>query len=118
MYWEVNLAQDQKGYISILGVKPAPAESGGSLAEAIRGAVQQKRDDSDASNMRARSTVMGVRGLDESDETQFAGNVKPNLVMVGNLEKFQVPQKQVDRIGDLVNDEIRRKLEKKTGATR
>ena len=110
MYWEVELDGDKKGFISILAVKPAPSKS--TLTDVIRSTVQQTRSDNDSSNMRSRSTVMGVRGLDESDETQFAGNVKPNLRMVHNLEDFQVKQSQVDKIGDLISQEIEQKLNK------
>ena len=71
------------------------------LSNILRQAVQERVADG-VSNSRQRSTVMGVRGLDESDEMAFAGNVKPNLRMVYNLESFGNRQDLVERIMKLI----------------
>mgnify|MGYP003338126981 CR=1 FL=1 len=109
MYWQVDY-KGKKGFVSVMKVKKKAGQSSGGIAEALRDAVKQGRDESDATNSRQRSAVMGVRGLDESSETEFAGNVKPNLRMVYNMEGFLVKQTDVDAIGDLVASEIEKKI--------
>ena len=73
--------------------------------------LNRGRKENDAANARQRSTVMGVRGLDENEETAFAGNVKPNLRMVYAMEDIVVKADEIDQIGDLVFKEIEKKAE-------
>jgi hypothetical protein len=56
---------------------------------------------------------MGVRGLDESGETSFAGNVKPNLRQVYVMEDRIVEQKSLDDLAGLVAKEMEARAEKK-----
>ena len=104
MYWEVKTADGKSGFVSVMAVKLKP--SSGNLGSAIRDAVMSGRNTSDAANARARSAVMGVRGLDESGETAFAGSVKPDLRAVYSMEDFEVPAKRVERLGEEVFEEI------------
>lgn len=109
MYWEVKTKDGKAGFVSVMGVKHKPGESANNLGAAIRDAVKDGRNSSDAANARSRSAVMGVRGLDESNETSFAGSVKPNLRAVYAMEDFSVGQKQLEGLGEEVFAEISRK---------
>ena len=111
LYWKVNLANGKSGYVLFLHVQ---AKTGGeedsTLAQALRNAVKQKREEDDPANIRARSTVMGVRGLDESSEVAFAGNVRPNLRSVYNMEELVIEQELVEQIGEVVSAEVEKKI--------
>ncbi len=86
MYWAVSL-NGKVGFVSVMAVQNSSASAGSStVTNAIKNAVKQGRESEDAGNNRARSTVMGVRGLDDTSDSAFAGNVKPNLRMVYTME--------------------------------
>ncbi len=104
MYWSVKV-DGKVGYVSVMQVNRKQGEPS-SLSNAIKAAVKQGRSDDDAAGARGRSAVMGVRGLDDTSETAFAGNVKPNLRMVFQMEDIQVPAKKVDELGEKVFAEI------------
>lgn len=116
LYWQVNLSDGKSGYVIFLNVQPKAGSDGGdvTLSQALRNAVKQKREEDDPANIRARSTVMGVRGLDESSEVAFAGNVRPNLRSVYNMEELVIKKNMVDEIGELVNSEIEQKIRERT----
>ena len=106
LYWQVKVDGDATGFVSILKVKRGSAASGG-IAEAIRAASEEGRADGDnIENTRTRSAVMGVRGLDESSETQYAGNAKPNLRLVYQMEDRRVPKKRVQKLESQVMKEL------------
>ena len=106
LYWQVKLDSGALGFVSILKVKRS-ADSAGGIAEAIRAASEEGRAEGDeVENTRTRSAVMGVRGLDESDETQYAGNAKPNLRLVYQMEDRRVPQKRVQKLEAQVMREL------------
>ena len=109
MFWSVQYGKGKKGYVSVLSVKPKKG-GGGGLANALRTAVQASRSDDDGANVRSRSAVMGVRGLDESSDAEFAGNVKPNLRMVFNMEAINISQRRIDQLGDSIAEEIEAKM--------
>ena len=106
LYWQVKTRSGEKGFVSILKVKrKAGGESG--IAQAIRAASEDGRSDGDeVENTRTRSAVMGVRGLDESDETQYAGNTKPNLRLVYQMEDRRVTSKNLQKLEDQVMKEL------------
>lgn len=108
MFWKVKTAKGE-GYVAFLDVT-RKAEDDGSLSKAIRAAARDSRDMDDVKSGRARSAVMGVRGLDESGETSYAGSVKPNLRLVYNMEDQVVDQQKIDKIADLVQEEIAAKM--------
>ena len=111
MYWKVKVAGGKIGYVSVTKVKRQAGGSKG-LAKAIRAAAKDGRDKSDeVVSARSRSAVMGVRGLDESDETAFAGNVKPNLRMVYKMEDRATSFKKIDKLGDMVMGEVENMVE-------
>lgn len=113
MYWEVKTDDGKSGYVSVMTVKHKPGDGASNLGAAIRDAVKDGRSTSDAANARSRSAVMGVRGLDESDETSFAGSVKPNLRAVYMMEDFSMQPGSVEGLGEEVFAEISRKAEKR-----
>jgi hypothetical protein len=107
MFWEVKVGGGT-GYVSVLNMK-REAGGDGKLNDALRAAVTEGRDSGD--NSRARSAVMGVRGLDASDETAFAGNVKPNLTLVFQMEDFYIPKQDLERHSELVMKEVEKKAQ-------
>ncbi len=109
MFWEVKV-NGQTGYVPVVAVNRKAEEAQTSLAKAIRAAAQDGREADDSSSSRARSSVMGVRGLGESDQTAGAGNVTPNLRMVYQMEDRQVSQKRLDALAKSVNGEIEKKM--------
>ena len=106
MYWKVKVGGGKIGYVSVTKVKRQAGTSKG-LAKAIRAAAKDGRDKSDeVVSARSRSAVMGVRGLDESEDTAFAGNVKPNLRMVYKMEDRPANLKKIDSLGNMVMNEV------------
>lgn len=112
MYWQVTLSSGETGFVSVLKVKRKSIEDDG-LASALRKAVQKERHTGDAQNARARSAVMGVRGLDESKDLDFVGNVKPNLRMVYTMENFVVSNQQIENLGEKVFGEVEKRVKRK-----
>src|SRR5690606_4910731 len=104
-YWQVTLKDGKNGFVSVLAVKHKP-DSGGDLAKAIKSAVKQGRDEDDAAENRARSAVMGVRGLREDDDAANAGNVRPNLRGVFAMEDREVRKKELEALGESVLKEV------------
>ena len=89
MYWGVTL-KGKAGFVSVMAVQNSSSSVSSAVTNAIKDAVKQGRESEDAGNNRARSTVMGVRGLDDTSDSAFAGNVKPNLRMVYTMEDMVV----------------------------
>jgi len=115
MYWQVKTQEGKDGFVSVLAVKFKPKGDKGAFSSAIRDAVRQGRDADDSSNVRSRSAVMGVRGLDESNDMAFAGNAKPNPRLIFQMENFIVDQKEVEKLGRLVEKEVESRLKRKGG---
>ena len=106
LYWKVLLKADQRGYVSILKVKKTKAKSGSStFSNILREAVQKKMSDT-VSNSRQRSTVMGVRGLDENKKISSAGHVSPNLRLVNNMEKIVIKQSDLEELEEKIHKEL------------
>ncbi len=96
MYWAVT-HNSKPGFVSVMAVQNASSGGASSVTSAIKDAVRQGRDSEDAGNNRARSAVMGVRGLDDSDSA-FAGNVKPNLRLVYSMEDTVIPTSEIKQL--------------------
>lgn len=109
MYWQVKTAAGKDGFVSVLAVRVKTDEKVG-LADAMREAVKKGRSQSAADGGRTRSSVMGVRGLDDTSEVGVAANLRPNLHAVYALEDFQVSEETVKVQGELVFAEIESKL--------
>ena len=106
MFWKVKV-DGVEGFVSVMSVERQQGGEGGSIAKAIQNAAAEGREKEDASNgQRARSAVMGVRGLDETEETAGAGNVKPNLRMVYLMEDRMVSTKKLKSLEDMVMKEV------------
>jgi len=108
MFWQVKMTDGAKGYVSILKVKRKAVEEEGGLVDAIREAAKEGRENEDG-NGRQRSAVMGVRGLAQDENTEFAGNVKPNLRAVYFMEDEFVNEAQIESLGNKVFAEIEKK---------
>lgn len=107
MYWQVKAAGGKTGFVSVMAVKvKAMDSSGGALAGAIKDAVQNGRSSSEGANARARSTVMGVRGLDETNDTSYAANARPNLKAVFAMEDKRTAAKDIESLSEEVFAEI------------
>lgn len=111
MYWKVELDKGQ-GYVSVLRVKRKPG-SANSLSNAIRKAAQASRDEDGETKARARSAVMGVRGLSDSDTVASAGNVSPNTRVIYDMEDRVVTDQKLEELGDLIYAEVERRVERK-----
>ena len=109
MYWEVSV-DGKKGFVKVLDVG-MKSETKSGLSNMLNAAVKEGREASEVKNSRSRSTVMGVRGLDDTNETAFAGNVKPNLSMVYSMEDLEIPQKRLNVHGDAIFGEIEKASE-------
>lgn len=105
MYWAVKLPDGTTGFVSILKVTRKVGKSN-SLAKAIRKAAQDGRATDAVSSARSRSAVMGVRGLDESSSTAFAGNARPNQALVYSMEDRIIKAKKIRKIEFLIQKEL------------
>jgi hypothetical protein len=111
MFWQVELADGNEGYVAVFHVKRQTGSSGG-LSDAVRQAAQETREEGDdVSSTRMRSAVMGVRGLDESSNTALAGNVTPNLPLVYKMEDRKVASERVESLQQRIQHEIRKRIE-------
>ena len=114
MYWQVKAAGGKIGFVSVMAVNVKASDSdGGSLAGAIQSAVQTGRSSSEGANARARATVMGVRGLDETNDTSYAANARPNLKAVFSMEDSRVSAAQIENLSEKVFDEIAKESKSK-----
>jgi hypothetical protein len=114
MYWQVTAPGGKAGFVSVMQVKVKANDSdGGAIAGAIRDAVQSGRSTSEGANSRARATVMGVRGLDETNDTSYAANARPNLKAVFSMEDSKVSAAQIEGLSEKVFDEIARTAKNK-----
>lgn len=105
MYWPVTV-DGKAGFVSVMVVQTSSSRSGSSVTDAILDAVKQGRQADDPGNNRARSTVMGVRGLDDTSDSAFAGNVKPNLRMVYSMEDLVVSRDDLRSLESSIQQEI------------
>jgi len=114
MYWQVKASGGKTGFVSVMAVKVKASDSdGGSLAGAIQSAVQSGRSSSEGASARARATVMGVRGLDETNDTSYAANTRPNLKAVFSMEDSRVSAAQIESLSEKVFDEIAKQSKSK-----
>lgn len=109
MYWVVKTSSGQDGFVSMLSVKVKSDENQG-LADAMREAAKKGRGQSSADGGRARSSVMGVRGLDDTTEVGMAANLRPNFHAVYRLEDFEGPTDSFKVQGDQVLSEIEKRV--------
>ena len=111
MYWKVK-AGGKEGFVSILKVKLKKSDT--NIEDMITREIQQSRDEGDLSQVRGRSTIMGVRGLDETTEIESAGNVKPQLRLVYDMENYTLSKSKISELEELVTKEITKRTKKKS----
>lgn len=110
MFWQVKTKDGKAGFVSVLAVTHK-ADSGGNLSNAIKDVVKEGRATDQTAETRARSAVMGVRGLREDDNMANAGTVRPNLRAVYAMEDVRLHKKKLDELGEAVFGEISKKAE-------
>lgn len=110
MYWKVKY-ESTEGYVSVLNVTRVSSGTK-SLSKAIRAAAQQSRTTDEVQGSRARSAVMGVRGLSDSDSVASAGNVSPNIRVIYAMEDLVVPQEKIEELGNLIFKEVEYRADK------
>lgn len=106
-YWQVAVAGGKIGYISIFKVKRTNSHKS-SFAKALRKAVKSERTADSVNGVRARSSVMGVRGLSASENTAFASNVRPNHMLVYDMEDSSVNTRRLRKLEFSVQKELKR----------
>jgi hypothetical protein len=105
MYWKVKLAEGGFGYVSFLAVQHQATEDN-SLQGALREqAIAARKEANEEDNVRARSAVMGVRGLAESSEVSSAGQLRPDTAAVYAMEERQFEAERIEGLGTLVLEE-------------
>jgi len=112
MFWEVQLPGNKTGYVSFIKVQRIEAQDTG-LSSAIRSAAEKSRGEDGKDQSRARSSVMGVRGLSDGEELQAAGSVRPNMRMVYLMEDREVTSKEVKELADSVQTEIEHRMKQR-----
>jgi uncharacterized protein YgiM (DUF1202 family) len=106
MFWKVLTKDGKTGYVSVMNVQRQSGEDTG-LASTLREEALKARQDSESGNVsRARSAVMGVRGLDESNDTATASNIRPDLRAVYRMEDREIQRVRIDRLENLISKEI------------
>ena len=111
MFWEVETASGKLGYVSVLTVQfEADGKSSEGLSSALHDAIQKSREEDEGGQVRARSSVMGVRGLDESKDTEFAGSIRPNLRLVYEMEDRIVAPAKITHLAQEVATEIENRM--------
>jgi len=108
MFWQVKV-DGKEGFVSVLDVVNKP-KSDGSLTKAIRKVVRDGREVDDVAEGRARSAVMGVRGLRADETAQYAANARPNMRLVYQMEDITVSRDRIEGLGDAVAKEIERRV--------
>jgi len=111
MYWQVKTSAGKSGFVSMLAVRMKADENLG-LVDAMREAVKKGRSQSAGDGGRVRSSVMGVRGLDDTSQVGLAANLRPNFHAVYALEDFELSSERVISQGDLVIAEVEQKVAK------
>lgn len=111
MFWQVKTKDGKTGFVSVLAVSHK-ADTGSNLSKAIKDVVKEGRATDETAETRARSAVMGVRGLREDDNMANAGAVRPNLRAVYAMEDIRLQKKKIDELGAAVFNEISKKADK------
>ena len=110
MYWKVEAKSGAVGYVSVMKVKRLATKES-SISDSIRQVSKSSRPDEEQQvGARARSSVMGVRGLSEGGTNKYAGNVWPNMRLVFAMEDRHFDSKEISRLAFAVEDELEKKV--------
>ncbi len=106
MFWKVKTADGISGYVSVMAVQ-REVENDSGIQNALHDAAMKARNSSESGETtRARSAVMGVRGLNENNELAEIGTLRPDLRAVYHMEDRPLSGKRVDKIEELVLREV------------
>ncbi len=103
MYWSVKTKDGKTGFVSVLNVNFK--SDGENMGDSLRAAVKEGRSSGPVEAHRSRSSVMGVRGLDDNDAAN-AGFARPNLKSVYEMEDRVTKPLEVEKIADGVEKEV------------
>ncbi|MFW7380471.1 MAG: SH3 domain-containing protein [Oligoflexus sp.] len=110
MFWQVKTADGKTGFVAVT-LMQRQANDSATLAKAIRRAAADAREEGDdVTGNRMRTAVMGVRGLDEDEDTASAGNVRPNMDLVYKMEDRWVQAKRVRSLENRLQAEIQQRM--------
>lgn len=109
LFWEVTLQGGKKAFVSVSNVTRKVEATSSSVAKAMRLENSKNREEADTASARQRTSVMGVRGLSSSTRLANAGDVRPNLRAVYEMEDRKVNRKAVESLARLVNSEVESK---------
>lgn len=108
MYWKVETDAGKQGFVSVMKVRrQAGGESKVNMV--LREAAEKSRESGENGSIRSRSAVMGVRGLDASQQVAFAGNMKPDYRLVFRMEDRMVSNKKISKLEASIYSEIEKK---------
>ena len=106
MFWKVKTSEGKEGYVSVMAVQ-REAEKDSGIQSALHDAAMKARNSTEGSEAtRARSAVIGVRGLNENNELAEVGSLRPDLRAIYHMEDRSVNAKRVDRLETLVLKEV------------
>lgn len=110
MYWVVQF-NGQKAYVRVADVQPARNSD-------VSSALKYQANKKDGENGgRARATaVMGIRGLDDSEDITGGGTGKPNTELTHRMENRPVDSHAISEIEKSVNAEL--EAQSKTAPTK
>jgi hypothetical protein len=113
MYWKVTLPNGTQGFVSALQMERKAQEDSSIQSELRKSALAARSSADEGSAARARSSVMGVRGLDESKDLSQAGNLRPDYRSVYSMEDRSVPPSRIQKLGLEIQGEIEKSIQSK-----
>ncbi|RYZ56382.1 MAG: hypothetical protein EOP07_12560 [Proteobacteria bacterium] len=97
----------KKDGTQIISEPKKEAEAASGIQSALHDAAMKARNSTEGGETtRARSAVMGVRGLNENNELAEVGSLRPDLRAVYHMEDRALNNKRVDRLEALVLKEV------------
>jgi len=106
MFWKVKTKDGKPGFVSVMAVQ-REIEKGSGIQNALHDAAMKARNSTEGGeSTRARSAVMGVRGLNENNELAEIGTLRPDLRAVYHMEDRALNVKRIDKLEELVLREV------------
>ncbi|MBC7658196.1 MAG: SH3 domain-containing protein [Chitinophagaceae bacterium] len=106
MFWKVKTAEGKEGFVSVMAVQREAGQDSGIQTALHDAAMKARNSPEGGDSARARSAVMGVRGLNENNELAEIGSLKPDLRAIYHMEDRALNVKRVDRLESLVQKEV------------
>lgn len=115
MFWQVRTADGQEGFVAVTSLQRMSGNAS-NISQAIRQAAVENRDEADdITTNRMRTSVMGVRGLDEDESTAAAGDVRPNMRMVYRMEDRWVEMQRLRSLEQHLHTEVEQRMNMRYG---